>query len=387
MLQLTLSEARRAAVSAQLLAGPRPKDIVEVVRHLGGLQLDPTAVVARSEQIVLWSRLGDYDVDALDRALYRERTLFEYGSWILPMIDFKLHREAMRRYLAGPTVRQRYVRDWLEANALFRAYVLEQLRKKGPLRSRDLEDRSAVAWRTGGWNDSKNVGRILDALWAAGEVAIVGRAGTERVWDLARRSYPRGGRRVSQREASVRRMDAQLRARGIARSRQFGYSIEGKLPAWAEVVEELVKRGDAVRLGIRELSGDWYAHRTALEPRRFVARTTLLSPFDGLVADRRRAEELFAFRFKLEIYIPPDKREYGYYVMPILQGDRLIGRIDPLYDRQTRTLRVRRVYAESDARAGSGRAVATTIKALGRWLGGENVEIGDVPAIWSRELA
>jgi hypothetical protein len=144
-----------------LLSGPRPQDIVDVIRRLGGLQLDPTAAVARSEHLVLWSRIGDFDVAALDRALYRDRLLFEYGSWILPISDFDFHREAMRRYLQGSTARQRYVRGWLEANAGFRAYVLAQLRSRGPLRSRDCEDEVTVLWRTGVCNDGMSVGRLL----------------------------------------------------------------------------------------------------------------------------------------------------------------------------------------------------------------------------------
>jgi uncharacterized protein YcaQ len=350
------------------------------------LQLDPTAAVARSEHLVLWSRIGDFDVAALDRALYRDRQLFEYGSWILPISDFDFHREAMRRYLQGSTARQRYVRGWLEANAGFRAYVLAQVRSRGPLRSRDFEDRASVPWRTGGWNDGKNVGRLLDALWAAGDLAIVGREGSQRIWDLAARGYPRGGRAVSARAAALRRMESQLRARGVARAAQFGYSVEGRLASWMELAGDLESRGIARRVRVKGLPGEWYAHRSALERRRFVPRTTLLSPFDQLVADRARTEELFGFRFKLEIYVPPAKREHGYYVMPILAGDRLVGRIDPLFDRKTRTLRVRRVYAEPGAAAASAAGIAAAIAGLARWLGADGVELGEAPAVWARAL-
>ena len=131
MLELSLSEARRAAVSAQLLSAPRPTDIVKVVEQLGSLQLDPTSTVARSEHIVLWSRIGSYDLADLDLAMYRERRLFEYGSWILPISEFDLHRDAMRRYLDGPTTRQRYVRHWLHSNAAFHRAIVAEIRKRG----------------------------------------------------------------------------------------------------------------------------------------------------------------------------------------------------------------------------------------------------------------
>lgn len=385
-MELSLLEARRAAVSAQLLSGPRPKGIVSVVEHLGGLQLDPTSAVARSEHIVLWSRVGNYKLAELERAMYVEHSLFEYGSWILPMSEFGLYREAMRRYLSGPTVRQRYVREWLDANAGFRHYVLSELRRRGPLRSRELDDRAVVPWRTGGWNDGKNVGRLLDALWAAGELAIVGRDGSQRIWNLARRIYPRGGSRLSTREAASRRMSAQLRVRGIARADQFGFGVEGRLAEWKETLQELVSSGVASRVRVKGLPGEWCAHKSALERRRFVPRTTLLSPFDQLIANRERAEELFSFRFKLEIYIPAEKREYGYYVMPILHGERLIGRIDPLYDRKSRTLRVHAVYAEPDAPAGAAAGVATAIRDLAVWLGAQRIEIRRSRTPWESEL-
>jgi uncharacterized protein len=384
--ELSLSEARGAAVRAQLLSGPRPKDIVQVVEHLGSLQLDPTRAVARSEHIVLWSRIGKYDIADLDRAIYRERNLFEYGSWILPMSDFGFHLEAMRRYLSGPTVRQRYVREWLEANALFRRYVLAELRRRGPLRSRDFEDRAVVQWRTGGWNDGKNVGRILDALWAAGVLAIVGRDGSQRIWDLAERSYPRNASPLSAGEAASRRMAAQLRVRGIARADQFGFSNEGKLPEWKKVLGELVSGGVVSSLRVKGLPGEWYAHESALALQRFVPRITLLSPFDQLISNRERTEELFGFRFKLEIYVPAKKREYGYYVMPILHGERLIGRIDPSFERTSGTLRIRAVYAEPDAPAGAAAGVAGAVRDLATWLGARSIEIPRSRSPWEREL-
>lgn len=385
-MELSLTEARRSAVSAQLLSGPRPKSVVEVVERLSGLQLDPTNAVARSEHIVLWSRIGAYDLGDLDRALYSDRKLFEYRSFILPMSEFELHRNAMKRYLTGPTTRQRYVREWLNANASFRRYVLGELRRRGPLRSRDLADRAVVPWRTGGWNDGKNVGRLLDALWAVGAIAIVGRDGAQRVWDLAERSYPRHRRGLSDREANYRRMAAQLRVRGIARADQVGYGVEGRLASWKDTLRELISEGVAIPTRVKGLAGDWYAHKSALERRRFVPRTTLLSPFDQLVADRERTEELFDFRFKLEIYSPAEKREYGYYVMPILHGERLIGRIDPLYDRKSGTLRIQSVHAEPNAPEAAGRGLANAIRELARWLGALRIEIGRSNSPWDGEL-
>jgi uncharacterized protein YcaQ len=165
VLQLSPTEARRLPVAAQLLSAPRPTDLVATIHHLGAVQVDPTNAVARTERLVLWSRLGAYDTAALERATFADRELFEYWVYLVPTTDYPLHRDTMRRYPRDTTTRGRYIRAWLAANAGFRRYVLRTVRRRGPVRSRDLEDRAAVPWSTGGWNDGKNVGRMLDALW------------------------------------------------------------------------------------------------------------------------------------------------------------------------------------------------------------------------------
>lgn len=357
------------------------------MEHLGALQLDPTTTVARSEHIVLWSRIGSYDLVDLDRAMYSERRLFEYGSWILPTSDFEVHRDAMRRYLKGPTTRQRYVREWLESNAAFRRGIVGQIRKRGPMRSRDLADQAVVSWRTGGWNDGKNVGRMLDALWKVGVLATVGRDGSERIWDLTTRFYPSNASKLSPPEAVYRRMAGQLRARGIARVDQFGFGAEGRLPRWKETLHELERLRIAKPVHVKGLTGEWFVDTKALERGPFRPRTTLLSPFDQLVSSRERAEELFGFRFKLELYVPPAKREFGYYVMPILHGDRLIGRIDPAFDRKSGVFRVNAIYAEPGAPRGAAAGVAKAIRDLARWVGAKEIDIRRPGSPWEKELS
>ncbi len=378
--ELTLPQARRLAVMGQLLAAPRPGSIVEVVRRLGGLQIDPTAVVARSEQLVLWSRLGTYDVARLGRAL-RERDLFEYWAHIVPASDYAVHRETMRRYPRGRAARAAYIRDWLAANDAFRRYVLRELRRRGRLRSRDLEDRAAVPWRTGGWNDGKSLGRMLDILWFGGRIGIAGRDGSERIWDLAERVLPTGERRLRAPEVARRILDVQLRRRGVARIDQFGFAFDGRPPGWEPALRRLVREGRAVPARVRGLVGDWYAHAELLE-RRFRPRTTLLSPFDKLISSRARTEELFGFRFRLEIYVPKEKREYGYFVLPILHGDRLVGRIDPFFDRKAGVLRVNSVHAEADAPADAWPAARRAIDELAAWLGAEETALPPLPRPW-----
>ncbi|MGH3131295.1 MAG: DNA glycosylase AlkZ-like family protein, partial [Gaiellaceae bacterium] len=191
---ITRQTARRLAVSKQLLAGPRlpptAEGILEVIRRLGRLQLDPTSVVARSHLLVLWSRLGAYDPADLTRLLEEERALFEYRAFIVPTSDYPLYRAQMRVFPSGDSKRSRDTREWMRANDPLRRSVLATLRRRGPLRLRDFGLRAAVSWQSSGWNDERNVGQMLDVLLAQGKVLVSRREGGQRVWDLAGRVLP-----------------------------------------------------------------------------------------------------------------------------------------------------------------------------------------------------
>ncbi|HTG48388.1 MAG TPA: crosslink repair DNA glycosylase YcaQ family protein [Actinomycetota bacterium] len=382
-LELPRRRARQLAVMGQLLAAPRPASLLETVRGLGEVQLDPTAVVARTEHLVLWSRLGDrFRREELERSLWGDRELFEYWVHVVPTSDLPLHRISMGRYLRGDSARRTYVREWLDANAGFRRYVLRELRARGPLRARDLEDRTAVPWRTGGWNDGRgrHTAMLLDILWCRGEIMIVGRDGQQRLWDLASRSLPPAPPRPRP-ELARELVDRQLRARGLERVGRLGHLFDGPMPGRTVAIDRLAREGVLVPVRVEGLEGRWVAHGGLLdEP--FRGRTTLLSPFDDLISDRDRTERLFDLRFRLEIYVPKAKREFGYFVLPILRGDRFVGRIDPAFDRAAGVLRIDAVHAEPDARPGDWPAARRAIDALARWLGADDVELPRVPAVW-----
>jgi uncharacterized protein len=378
------ARARRIAISAQLLLAPRPRSILEVVEGLGSVQMDPTRAVARTEHLVLWSRLGrSFRIGELERLLWQERSLFEYRAFILPTSQYPVHRETMKRYPSTSGGRHEYIRTYLRENQGFRRYVLRRLRSDGPLPTRAFEDRSAVGWRTGGWNDDgRNTSMMLEVLWAKGEVMIAGRAGQERVWDLAERRLPMDAARPARGEEARRLLDVQLRALGISRLSGFGWTFEGaRPPDWERALTELEREGRAIRLTVDGLRGERWAHAEVLD-RTFRGRTALLSPFDRLIHDRTRAEELFGFRFRLEIYVPKAKREYGYFVMPILHGDRVVGRIDPSFDRTANVLRVNRVYAEAGASRSAWPAIRKQIDDLAAWLGADDVVVSETPSGW-----
>src|SRR6266480_1861818 len=374
--------ARQLAVTGQLLDAPRPGSIEEVVRRLGEVQIDPTSAVARTEQLVLFSRLGRrFRVAELERLLWRERSLFEYWAHIVPAADLPIHRISMRRYPHGTWKRREYVRDWLEANDAFVRYVIGELRRRGPLRARDLENRAAEGWHTGGWNDEgQNVPMLLDILWLQGRVMIVGRDGRQRIWDLASRSLPRvPSRPVS--EIAMELVDRQLRARGLERLERIGALFDGPVPMREGAIRRHLREGLIVPVEVEGLPGRWVAHRDLLVST-FRGRTTLLSPFDDLISDRERTERLFDFRFRLEIYVPKGKREFGYFVLPILRGDRLVGRIDPVFDRKVGVLRVNALYAGSDARPADGAAARHAIEELAAWLRATDIAWPAFPSVW-----
>jgi uncharacterized protein len=290
--------ARRIAVRAQLLDGSA-RGVLDTVRRLGFLQLDPIATVARPQHLVLWSRLGTFDPAELDRLLWEERRLFEWDAFIWPAESLPLIRAHMRHERrATANAWQRRRRTFLDANRAFRRHVMRELERRGPLLGREIEDRARSEWHDHRWYGSRHVGRMLDALHVYGDVAIAGRRGGQRLWDLAERWYP-ATEPVPFRDAERILADQRFRA-----------------------------------LGVRRGKGGWEAHPEA-EDGPVPDRATLLSPFDRLVHDRDRAEALFGFRYRLEMYVPAGKREFGYYVLPLLVGDRLVGRAEPRLDRRT----------------------------------------------------
>ncbi|SCL32179.1 hypothetical protein GA0070624_4414 [Micromonospora rhizosphaerae] len=348
-LRLDRDEARRIAVRAQLLDAARPTGLLPVVERLTFLQLDPTAAVAPSADLVAWSRLGaGYEPADLLRAVERDRTLFEHRAMVRPMADLGLYLAEMA---AWPEEQRR--REWLRANESFRRYVLDLLRDSGPLLSRDVPDRSVVPWPSTGWTNNRNVTQMLEFLAARREIAISGRVGRQRLWDLAERVYPAGTPVVPAAEALRRRDERRLRSLGVARASVVG-----------EAGEPAVVEGT---------SGVWRVDSEAVG-RPFAGRTVLLSPFDRLVHDRKRAWELFGFEYHLEMYVPKAKRRWGYFALPVLHHDELVGKVDATADRKASVLRVHAVHGDVPFNADSAKAVRAELEALASWLGLREIE-------------
>jgi uncharacterized protein YcaQ len=350
--RLTKAQARRIAVRAQLLDARRPTDLLTAVRQLTMLQIDPTAAIAPSADLVAWSRLGSaYQPADLKRALEEDRTLFELVAMVRPMSDLGL-------YLAGAAEFPSYEwsRAWFRDNDRFRRDILKVIKSSGPVSSREIPDTCVVPWASTGWTNDRNVTQMLEFLMTRGEVAIAGRVGRERLWDLPERVYPSDIVVPSVDEAERAKNERRLASLGIAR--QKTRVMPGEPTHVGEAGEPAVVEGT---------KGEWRVDPAALEDD-FEGRTALLSPFDRLVHDRVRAEELFDFEYTLEMYKPAAKRRWGYFALPILHHDRLVGKVDAKADNKASVLRVHAIHEDVKFSRAMTKAVQAELEDLASWL-------------------
>ena len=329
-MKVSVDEARRIAVRAQALDGSST-GVLETVRRLGFLQIDVVAPVERPQHLVLFSRLGPkYDRAELDRLLWEERALFEWDAFIYPIEDLPLVRARIRNFRRSRrTKSHQWVREFLTTNAAFRRYVLRELERNGPMLSRDFEDRSVGDKRDHRWWGPRMVGLMLLSLHLYGEIAIVGRRGGERLWDLSKRWWPET-ETVSIRDGDRIRAEQRFRTQGV-----------------------------------RFVKGAWEAHPEA-EDGPVPERAVLLSPFDRLVYNRDRAEALWDFRYRLEMFVPKAKREFGYYVLPLLVGDQVVGRAEPRFDKKTGVLELLGAWGDTSR-------LDEALADLAAWLGAASI--------------
>ena len=353
--RLTLDAARRIAVRAQLLDAARPTSLLAVVERLTMLQLDPTAAIAPNADLVAYTRLGDsYRPEHLTQAVERDRTLFEHRGQVVErepvlvtvraMADLPLHLADMAAWTTG----WQTSREWIAANEGFRQRVLDQLRAEGPLSSRDIPDTAEVGWVSTGWTHDRNVTQMLEFLTSRGEVAVAGRRGRDRVWDLAERIFPPRLKALPAAEARRLRHERWLRALGIARPQAVGDA--------------------GTPIEIEGTTGEWRLDPEATADG-FVGRTALLSPFDRLVHDRTRALDLFGFEYTLEMYKPAAKRRWGYFALPVLHHDRLVGKLDATVDKKTKQLTVNAIHQDVKFTKAMAKDIDAEIDALAAWLG------------------
>lgn len=371
--------------------------VTRLVDKIGYLQRDPLSVVAPSHLLVLWSRLGPFDSSLVEQALWRDRSLVEYWAHAAAIVsarNYPVHLWAMRDYARADTVRARRLRSWLEANRPLRHQILSRLRHGGPLPARAFEGEVRVRGRTT-WDVERDVESMLFHLWIVGKIAIAGRDYRGRLWELTERwlqptsSQPLPSAPRLAEELTERSLGALGVATEVQIGKYMGAGLDGKLSA---VLGRLERRGVLVETTIKgpagHLPGRWWARRAdveALLPKaaQLPSSTTLLSPFDNLIIARARTEALFGFQFRMEIYVPAHRRRYGYYVLPILHRDQLIGRVDLRRDRQGARLVAVAVHAEPGAPqgAGVGTGIKEALQRLAEFVGASEVEVGRLDSV------
>jgi len=330
--ELSKVDARRIMVRAQWLGEPRPDDVLDVIRQLTLVQHDPIAAVAPSADLVLWSRIGSAYRRAELADLLDEQALIDHQGLIRPAEDMALYRAEMAAWPGvGPLKEwQENTRDWVAANDGCRREILDLLRSDGPLPTSAFPDSCEVPWRSSGWNRDKNVQMLLLLMVEQGEVATAGRDGTgirgQKLWDLAERIYP-DDPVPDVEEALARRNARRLAALGLARAKSTKMPTEPNDvgPAGDEAVVEGVK---------------------------------------GLT-------ELVEFDYQLEMYKPAAQRKWGYYALPILYGDRLVGKLDARTERDEGVLLVNAVHEDEPFTRKVAAAVDAEIDHLAEWLGVE----------------
>ena len=394
---LTQLQARRIALAAQGFTKSRPdavgsRHLAATIARLGFFQIDSVNVLVRAHYMPLFSRLGPYDQELLHRAFGRApRRLFEYWAHEAALVDVSLYSAMRFRMESGARMWGGMVRVAQEQPELV-AWVLEEVRDRGPLTAREIEhdaERSKDNW---GWNWSV-VKAALEYLFYKGEVTSARRnSAFERVYDLPERVIPPAqfeADALSPEEAHLTLVRHASRAHGIATEQCLrDYFRLAPVPT-QRAVEHLVSTGELIPTDVKGWNRPAYLHPEAKAPRSVRARA-LLSPFDPLIFERQRTEKLFDFRYRIEIYVPEEKRVHGYYVLPFLLGDRLVGRVDLKADRQSGSLLVRSAWSESYAPPETASELAEELWEMARWLGLETVtppEKGDLAAVLASALA
>ncbi|MER8993062.1 winged helix-turn-helix domain-containing protein [Mesorhizobium sp. M0678] len=380
--KISLAMARRIALAAQGFNDPRPtgtpdrRHLARVLARTGLLQIDSVSAVVRAHYMPLYSRLGPYKLALLDNAaVTRKRMVFEYWAHeasFLPVETYPLMRWRMQRAERGDEMYSGLAK-WGREHAAYIEDIYREVAERGPIAASAFEGQKG----SGGWWGWSHAKHAFEWLFWAGRITTAHRRGFERFYDLPERVLPPTILSLptpSPEDAHRELLRISARAHGVATAsdlrdyfRLSPADIKGR-------IEELVEAGDLLPVSVEGWNKTAYLHKDARLPRKIEARA-LLAPFDPVVFERSRTERLFDFHYRIEIYTPAEKRRYGYYVLPFLLGDSIVGRVDLRADRPAGVLRVHAAYAEPGAPPQTAAALFEELKQMQGWLGLERIEV------------
>ncbi len=411
-LTVSAKAARRLVVTKQHLAGKLPsqatgEDILSIVRDLAYVQWDPISIVAPSHVISLWSRLGDFRLSDLDRMLWEEKKLFLHWTPIASIVlseDYSLYYSLMRRYPdslsnSWGAQRDRANKFLAEHKPLMKA-VLSELKKQGPLSLTQFRDYVRTKRSSDGWTPGNKLSLMLFHLLMSGKVMIVGHQGKQNVWGLSEEFLPNWVERkeLSEQEVELMAAERAIRALGMASASEINYYfIRGRYQNLGRALNRLQDESVVHRVVVTGLPGreERYIHDDdialleSIDTDAWQPRLSLLAPFDNLIYGRTRTSRVFGFDYVHEQFLPKSKRKFGTYVLPILWGERLVGRIDPRLDKENQTLVINSVHAEEGATTDRevSEKIGETVDRLATFLGVREVfYAGRVPSAWRSSL-
>ncbi|TPL54786.1 winged helix-turn-helix domain-containing protein [Mesorhizobium sp. B2-4-6] len=380
--KISLAMARRIALGAQGFKDPRPggvpdrRHLARVLSRTGLLQIDSVSAVVRAHYMPLYSRLGPYPLALLDNAaVSRKRAVFEYWAHeasFLPVETYPLMRWRMLRAEQGDEMYLGLAKWGRERKAMIDE-IYAQVAERGPIAASDIEGHKG----NGGWWGWSEAKHAFEWLFWAGRITTAYRRGFERYYDLPERVLPQAVLDLpvpSVEDAHRELLRISARAHGIATYGDLRDYFRLAPGDTKDRIEELVEAGELLPVTVESWDKTAYLHKDARFPRRIEARA-LLAPFDPLVFERTRTEKLFNFRYRIEIYTPAEKRQYGYYVLPFLLGDRIVARVDLRADRPASVLRVHAAYAETGAPAETAAQLFDELQQMQGWLGLGAIEV------------
>ncbi len=379
--ELSNEEARRISLAAQGFADARPKGRVDiralrrVIGRVGLLQIDSVNVLVRAHYMPLYSRLGPYPRGLLDDAVYKRRELFEAWAHVASLVPIDCY-PLLRHQMHSNVPQWRHFRRWAEANNEYVDAVLDEVRERGPLSAKDLED---PGQRRGTWWMRSKGKQALEWHFRCGNLMAHSRPNFERVYDVTDRVLPADvleQEPAPEREAQREFLMRAARSHGVGTSKDLADYYRLPIMRSRELLHELVEEGALREVSVEGWRDPAYLHPEAESPRRIEARA-LLTPFDPVIWERSRAQRLFNFKYQIEIYVPEKKRQYGYYVLPFLLDGELVGRVDLKADRKAGKLHAKGAFIEEgqDERRVAGE-LAEELRAMADWLELDGVRIG-----------